>query len=118
MRTFILASLLLTTNAYAEQVYIRDAWATPQGNNQYQFSVTLQHNDEGWQHYANSWHVVAPDGDTILGTRTLHHPHVHEQPFTRSLGGVVVPPEYDEVIIRATDSLHGLSHDEFRLKLR
>ena len=37
----------------------------------------------GWEHYANKWDVVGPD-DTILGTRVLLHPHVNEQPFTRS----------------------------------
>jgi hypothetical protein len=50
--------------------------------------------------------VLAPDG-TVLGTRVLQHPHVDEQPFTRSLSGVAVPPGLVQVSIRAHDSVHG-----------
>lgn len=46
--------------------------------------VTLAHPDEGWEHYADGWEVLGPDG-TRLGLRVLTHPHVAEQPFTRSL---------------------------------
>ena len=70
------------------------------------FNVTLKHADAGWDHYANEWIVVAPDG-TTLGSRVLYHPHVHEQPFTRSLSGVTIPKEIKQVTIRAKDSVHG-----------
>ena len=56
----------------------------------YRFDVTVAHGDEGWDHYADAWDVVAPDG-TVLGTRVLLHPHENEQPFTRSLGDVAIP---------------------------
>jgi hypothetical protein len=55
------------------------------------FVVTVRHADEGWNHYANAWQVLAPDG-AVLATRVLRHPHVGEQPFTRALAGVKVPP--------------------------
>ncbi len=70
------------------------------------FEVTLRHDDEGWNHYANRWQVLSPDG-VILGTRELLHPHVQEQPFTRSLTGVPLPQGISEVLIRARDSVHG-----------
>ena len=82
----------------------------------WRFSVTLRHADTGWDHYADLWQVVAPDG-TILGERVLAHPHVNEQPFTRSLGGVVIPADVSTVRIRARDSLHGISPDEFEVIL-
>ena len=69
-------------------------------------SATVEHADEGWDHYADRWEVLAPDG-TILATRELLHPHVEEQPFTRSLAGVVIPDGIEEVIIRAHDNVHG-----------
>lgn len=71
----------------------------------YQFNVTVSHNDEGWEHYANKWEVVAPDG-TVIATRILHHPHVNEQPFTRSLSNVTIPEGIKEVTLRAHDSVH------------
>ena len=32
------------------------------------FSVTVSHADDGWEHYADGWEVVGPDG-TVLGKR-------------------------------------------------
>ena len=72
----------------------------------YRFDVTVRHADESWEHYADRWEVVAPDR-TVLGTRILLHPHVDEQPFTRSLDGVAVPEGVAEVTVRARDSVHG-----------
>ncbi len=70
------------------------------------FNVTVRHADTGWQHYANQWDVVTMEGK-VLGSRVLHHPHVKEQPFTRSLSGVTVPADIKQVVIRARDSKHG-----------
>ena len=80
------------------------------------FSVTVEHADEGWKHYANAWQVVGPDG-RVLATRVLRHPHVDEQPFTRSLGGVRVPREITRVRVRARDSVHGLGGREVEVTL-
>jgi hypothetical protein len=71
----------------------------------YQFDVTVSHRDEGWEHYSNKWNIVGSDG-TVIGTRVLHHPHVQEQPFTRSLSGVKISPKYTTVTVRAHDSVH------------
>jgi len=76
------------------------------GSRTYRFSVTIRHADTGWDHYANRFEVLSPDG-TVLGTRTLHHPHVNEQPFTRSLSGVRIPNPVTSVTVRAGDSVHG-----------
>ena len=76
------------------------------------FSVTLEHTDEGWDHYANQWDVVTLDGK-LLKSRVLHHPHEQEQPFTRSLSGVRIPEGEKQIKIRARDSKHGYSSQEF-----
>lgn len=70
------------------------------------FDVALKHGDEGWDHYANQWQVITASGE-VIGTRTLHHPHVNEQPFTRSLGSVKIPNGEVEVFIVPRDSVHG-----------
>lgn len=75
------------------------------GQNTYQVDVTVTHEDEGWNHYVNKWDVVGVDG-TVLGTRILHHPHVNEQPFTRSLSGILIPKKHSSVTVRAYDSVH------------
>lgn len=72
----------------------------------WRFDVTISHPDSGWDHYADGWDVVDADGNR-LGFRELLHPHVTEQPFTRSLGGVSIPSGVDEVFIRARCSVDG-----------
>jgi hypothetical protein len=77
--------------------------------------VTVRHADAGWQHYANAWEILGPDGE-VLATRTLHHPHVDEQPFTRTLDATI-PLGIERVTIRARDSRHGLGGAERELAL-
>lgn len=72
----------------------------------WRFSVAVDHADTGWDHYADMWRVVGPDG-AVYGERVLAHPHVNERPFTRSLGGVRIPVGVNEVTIEARDSVHG-----------
>jgi hypothetical protein len=80
------------------------------------FTVTVRHADEGWDHYADRWQVLASDGE-VLATRVLRHPHVEEQPFTRGLGDVAVPPDLERVRIRARDSRHGYGGAEVDVDL-
>lgn len=112
----LLIASIAAGNARAGEADVVDASARLTGDNTYSFSVTVAHADTGWEHYANRWQVLAPDG-TVLGERVLLHPHETEQPFTRGLSGVVVPAGIDEVIIRAGDSVHEFGGEELRLKL-
>ena len=80
------------------------------------FSVTLEHDDEGWDHFANQWDVVTMEG-RLLKSRVLFHPHENEQPFTRSLSGVKIPAGTKSVKIRAKDSVHGYSKQEFTVQI-
>ena len=98
--------LLAATTVRAGEADVEQVNVTMTGKDTFSFDVTVRHADEGWKHYADKWDVVAPDG-TVLGTRTLYHPHVDEQPFTRSLSGVKIPDSIKEVTLRAHDSVHG-----------
>ena len=112
----LLATLLLVlaTPTLADDATIEDATARASGDT-WTFSVTLRHGDTGWEDYADGWRVVAEDG-TELGMRVLFHPHVEEQPFTRSLT-LDIPAGVDAVAIRARDSVHGESAKTFPLTL-
>ena len=94
---------------------IVSAEAEPLGDGRYRVSATVRHADEGWNHYANAFEVLSPDG-ALLETRTLHHPHVEEQPFTRSVT-LTVPDGIEKVVVRANDSVHGLGGDEVTIPL-
>ena len=82
------------------------------------FHVTVEHPDTGWEDYADGWDVVTPDGRVLKPdpdsafTRTLLHPHVDEQPFTRSQGGITIPQGVSQVRVRAHDLVDGWGGQE------
>ena len=86
------------------------------GNQTYGFDVTVNHADQGWDHYADRWEIIAPDGE-ILAKRVLAHPHTNEQPFTRSLSGVKVPADIHQVTVRAHDSVHAFGGATMKIAL-
>ncbi|HAD85835.1 MAG TPA: hypothetical protein DCG48_00590 [Rhodospirillaceae bacterium] len=103
----LLCGLLWSTGSVqADQPQVIAAEASPNGDGSYTVSATIRHGDTGWDHYADNFEVLGPDG-TVLERRVLYHPHVDEQPFTRSVGGVNVPPGIKQVIVRAHDKVHG-----------
>ena len=112
-RLFILL-LLLAPPLFAGEVSILEVRV--ECPNSCTFSVTLEHEDQGWNHYANQWDVITLDGK-LLKSRVLYHPHENEQPFTRSLSGVSIPKGTSQVKIRAQDSRHGYSKQEFIVDL-
>lgn len=78
---------------------------TPTGDT-YTVVATVRSADTGWDKYADRWEVRTLDGE-VLGVRELAHPHETEQPFTRSLTGVMIPEGADEVQLWARDSVEG-----------
>ena len=99
--------LLVSLPAHAGQVTVVDVKITALSGDQYRIDTTLSHQDTGWDHYANAW-LVYDEADRLLGERVLHHPHVNEQPFTRSLT-LSIPEGVKKVIIRGQDSVHGIN---------
>ena len=76
IRAAVAAAILaasIATIATAGEVEIVVAQARRLADGPYRFSVTLRHADSGWDHYADKWDVVAPDGK-VLGARVLLHP--------------------------------------------
>jgi len=80
------------------------------------FSVTLKHNDTGWKQYADKYDIVA--NGKIIATRVLLHPHVDEQPFTRSISNVKIPKGVKSVLVRGHDLVHGYGGKELRVSLK
>lgn len=113
---YFLSLLLFAGAAHADDATVEEATARFDGGD-WTFSVTLSHGDTGWDDYADGWRVIIADG-TVLGTRVLLHPHVNEQPFTRSLGGVSVPEGMTEVFIQASTNTGGWGTAQFPLTLK
>lgn len=113
LAAFLFLAISASCSISAGEADVIDVAIKKTSNGQFTISATLEHGDTGWEHYADRWDVVAPDG-TVLGRRTLHHPHENEQPFTRSLT-LSIPPEVTTVTIRANDSVHELGGAEMKV---
>jgi hypothetical protein len=112
----VLAVLACAAPAWAGKADVVGVDVKRAADGKLDFAVTVHHDDEGWQHYADRWEIVGPDGK-VLATRVLQHPHVGEQPFTRSLDEVVVPGGVEKVTVRAHDSVHGYGGKEMSVEI-
>ncbi len=111
----LLIGSLIASPVWAEVPTVEGATAQSRAGS-WTFAVTLSHPDTGWDHYADGWEVLGLDG-TRLGYRELVHPHVDEQPFTRSLSGVAIPVGTTKVLIRARCNVDGWSEETFEVEL-
>lgn len=108
--------LLLPCIAYAGEADVIAAEVEHAGGNFYRFKVTVQHDDESWEHFAKAWEVLDTDGN-ILGARILMHPHINEQPFTRSQT-ITIPENVNQVTIRAYDLVHEFGGKELTIDIK
>lgn len=117
MTKHILAALLILSGpAFADAPVVENVHMKKNGGT-WTFDVTLTHGDTGWDDYADGWRILDAAGNE-LGVRKLAHPHVNEQPFTRSLSGVSIPSDVTEVGIQASDNVGGWSSAVKTIKLR
>jgi hypothetical protein len=93
-----------TPAALADVIFVK---AVQDEDGTWTFHVTIRSPDTGWDKYADGWDVVTPDGQVLKArpedpfTRLLVHPHVDEQPFTRSQRGIRIPEGVTQVRVRA-----------------
>lgn len=109
------AACCLATVATAHEPAILDVKVEKSGMS-WRVDVTIEHPDTGWDHYADGWEVLDAEGNR-LGYRVLHHPHVNEQPFTRSLTNLDLPDGTREIFIKAHCSVDGWTSEAARVEL-
>lgn len=113
---FLMGDEPFTPSLDLDYAQVQEVKAQKSSNGSWSFDVTIRHNDQGWNHYADKWIIVSPDTGEIYGERVLAHPHDNEQPFTRSLSGVIIP-EGITVEVRAKCTLHGYEGKRITLDL-
>jgi len=101
---FLVTSLVASVASYAGEADVVDVTIESLGNGKFRINATVAHEDTGWDHYANRWDVLDEAGN-LIGSRELAHPHVNEQPFTRSVS-LVIPETVKTITVRANDSVH------------
>lgn len=92
----------------ADQKYpdVVTAKVVARGSDRFDFDVTVSSPYDTLRRYADAFRAVGKDG-SLFGERSLLHDHAGEQPFTRDLYGVQIPPGVRVVIIQARDQKYG-----------
>jgi len=112
----ILAGLLFNGSVFANNVEIVNVVLTKQTGT-WRADVTLKHDDTGWEHYADAWRLVDAKGNE-LAKRVLYHPHVNEQPFTRSIHSFQLPQGIKIITVEAHDKKHGWSPSKVTINMK
>lgn len=84
-----------------------DVSVTATGDRVFTFATTLSSPYDSPERYADAWRITSTDGSVVYGIRELAHDHAGEQPFTRSVSGVAIPAEVDEVLVEGRDQVSG-----------
>jgi len=112
----VLAVSCMTGTVQASEATVVAVEMTEQAPQSWQVAVSVLHDDSGWEHYADKWRVVDEQGK-LLAERTMLHPHVDEQPFTRSLDSVVISKAIGVVYIEVHDTQSAWASQRVELDL-
>lgn len=82
----------------------------------YHVRVTIEHHDQGWDNYVESWEIFGPDGQ-ILGTRPFFEPELEREQTVSALAGIVIPEDIETVMIRARTFPGGLEGDPVEVNI-
>jgi len=115
MKLLMAFALLFSTVTFASEIDIVDVVLT-NNSDSWRADVTLKHADTGWKHYADGWRLVDEQG-SVLANRVLYHPHVDEQPFTRSISGFAIPKDKKVIFVEAHDFERGWSKKRLKIDL-
>jgi hypothetical protein len=92
-----------------------DAEATKNGDT-WTFALTVRSDDISTTEFGDSWELRTLDGE-VIATRVLAHEHMNEQPFTRSMSGIVIPEGITTVIGVAHHSVGGYCGETLEIQL-
>ncbi len=107
---FFLSFIGMNANCYAGEAHVVEVRIERMAGNTINVHATVQHDDDGWKHYADRWEILDLEGN-LLDTRVLMHPHTKE-PFTRSIPRARIPSEIKKIRVRAHDNIHGYGGKE------
>jgi hypothetical protein len=113
MASFIIA-IIGFNDAFAQPAKIDDrkypdilsVQVRPQGENHFDFDVTVSSPYDTTQRYADAFRVMSGENE-FYGVRKLWHDHEDEQPFTRELYGVSIKACIKSVVIQGRDQKYG-----------
>lgn len=89
---------------------------SPDESGIYHVSVTIEHEDTGWDDYVEAWEIFGPDGK-VLGVRPFFEPELERESTVSALAGVIIPEDIKTVTIRARTYPKGLEGDPVEVQI-
>ena len=109
--------------AAAPDADITNVYARQEKNGTWTFHVSVRHPDRSYDDFADGWDLVTGAGQVLKVeshhrfTKVVRRPHLKEQPFTRTVKGVVIPESVEKLKVRAHDSRAGFGGKEVLVHL-
>ncbi len=114
----VVFAMLAANSALAEQRFpeVLSVKVRASSNGTFDFDVTVSSPYDMPDRYADGFRVVTKSGQ-VLGERKLWHDHRNEQPFTRDLYSVKIPPNVKSVLLQARDQKYGYGSQAVEVEL-
>ncbi len=113
--SLIIASLVLSLSLLAKEVEISKVELEPTGPT-WTVHVTLRHDDESYEHYANGWRIVDAK-QNVLASQELYHPHKKKKSFTDNKTNITIPNTAKVIFLEAQAKPHGWSKRRVRIDM-
>lgn len=121
---FLIASILLLGNAPvvhadSDPARVADVQVKRDSEDQagiFHIRVTIEHEDEGWDDYVETWEIVGPDG-TVFGARPFFEPASEGPTTITALSGVIIPEDVKTVTVRARTYPDGEVSEPFEIDI-
>jgi hypothetical protein len=112
---FVIVALVFSPLLLAKEVEITKVELEPTGST-WTVHVTLRHDDQGFEHYANGWRLVDAKKN-VIAAQELYHPHDKKKSFTDSKANIKIPSQTKLVFLEAQAKPHGWSKQRVRIDL-
>ncbi len=113
---FFFTSVQIRADVNQRYPDVVDVKVQPRGANEFDFDVTISSPYDSPERYADAFRVMSAESK-VYGERKLLHDHANEQPFTRDLYGVLIPPGVRFVIVQGRDKKYGYGGRTARVTL-
>ena len=89
---------------------------SPEQSGIYHISVTIDHEDTGWDDYVEAWEIFDPSGK-LIGVRPFFEPELEDTRTVTALAGVVIPEDIKTVTIRARTYPKGIEGEPVEVQI-
>jgi len=113
---FSFANVTLANEDIARVADVKVRLDSPDQPGIFHISVTIEHQDTGWDDYIEAWELVGADGK-VFASRPFFEPTLETQQTVTALSGVIIPQDVKTVLVRARNYPNGVEGEPFEIEV-